>query len=56
MAFHQRVHQGYLELAKREPGRWGVIDARQSPRQVARLIWQRVEPLLEKAGHIEKGQ
>jgi dTMP kinase len=25
--FHRRVRAGYLEMAKREPGRWRVIDA-----------------------------
>ena len=47
VAFHQRVHQGYLELARREPQRWLTLDARLSPQEVSRLIWQRVEPLLE---------
>lgn len=28
--FHQRVREGYLELASREPERWVVIDAQQS--------------------------
>jgi dTMP kinase len=50
MDFHQRVRRGYLELASREPERWLVIDAKQTPRQVSRLIWQRVEPLVEKMG------
>ncbi|MBI2856214.1 MAG: hypothetical protein HYX93_05140, partial [Chloroflexi bacterium] len=46
MDFHRRVRQGYLDLARREPERWLVVDARQSPRQVARDIWKQVEPLL----------
>lgn len=55
MAFHQRVHQGYLELARKEPERWLTLDARLSPREVSRRIWQRVEPLLEKPGLAQKG-
>ena len=27
MEFHQRVRQGYLEMAAAEPGRWVVVDA-----------------------------
>lgn len=27
MAFHQKIRDGYLELARREPGRFRVIDA-----------------------------
>ena len=48
MDFHHRVHEGYLEMARREPERWLTLDARLSAPQVARLIWQRVEPLVEK--------
>lgn len=29
LAFHQRVRQGYLDLAKREPERWVIVDASQ---------------------------
>lgn len=36
--FHQRVRQGYLELAKAEPGRWVVVDAAMS--------WQKVQSAL----------
>jgi dTMP kinase len=31
LAFHQRVRQGYFELARQEPERWVVIDASRSP-------------------------
>ena len=48
--FHGRVHQGYVQMARREPDRWLVIDASQSPRQVSRLIWQAVEPMLKNTG------
>jgi dTMP kinase len=42
--FHERVRAGYLELAKREPGRWVVVDASQS--------WEKVQEELRKV--IEK--
>ena len=34
LEFHCRVRAGYLELAKQEPGRWVVVDARQPWEQV----------------------
>lgn len=49
MDFHRRVRQGYLELARREPDRWLVVDARLPKEEIANLIWQRVETLLSAA-------
>jgi len=46
-AFHQRVRQGYLEMAKREPGRWLVIDASLPRKEITRIIWERMEPILK---------
>jgi dTMP kinase len=46
MDFHQRVRQGYLELAKKEPDRWLVIDATNNKEDIAEIIWQRVSKLL----------
>lgn len=37
-AFHERVRQGYFELAKAEPERWHVIDATKDKDQVQRAI------------------
>lgn len=34
LAFHQRVRQGYHQLARAEPGRWVTIDAGQLPEKV----------------------
>ena len=45
LSFHQKVRQGYHELAK-EDGRWCVIRADQAPHRVADAIWKRVRPLL----------
>jgi len=33
-AFHKRVRQGYLALAKHEPERWLIIDASQDKEKV----------------------
>ena len=46
LAFHRRVREGYLKLAKAEPKRWLKIDAKQSKEAIAGIIWQRVSKLL----------
>jgi len=38
-AFHERVRRAYLELAKREPKRWVVVDARQPVDAVQATLW-----------------
>jgi len=45
-AFHRRVREGYLKMAKEEPGRWLVIDATKSKEDIAGIIWQRVSKML----------
>lgn len=49
VAFHNRVREGYLKLAKEEPQRWLVVDASQSRAKIAEIIWQRVSQLLPRA-------
>ncbi|MBC8429344.1 MAG: dTMP kinase [Dehalococcoidia bacterium] len=46
MAFHQRVREGYLKLAADDSERWLVIDASQSKKKIAEIVWQRVRRLL----------
>ncbi|MDD5127845.1 MAG: dTMP kinase [Dehalococcoidales bacterium] len=48
LAFHRRVREGYIKLAKAEPRRWLVVDSRQSKAKIAQIIWQRVSQLLSK--------
>jgi dTMP kinase len=38
LAFHARVRKGYLELARKEPGRIAVVDAGQSPDAVFEAV------------------
>lgn len=38
LAFHQRVRDGYLQLAAEEPDRFVIVDATGQPDQVARVI------------------
>jgi dTMP kinase len=47
LAFHRRVRSGYLKMAKEEPERWLVIDARQPKKKIAEIVWQRVSQLLK---------
>jgi len=46
MEFHRRVRQGYLELSRREPERWLMLDAGWPRAELTRQIWERVAPLL----------
>lgn len=45
-AFFTRVHTGYLAIAKREPERVSVVDARGTPDQTERKIWELVRKKL----------
>jgi len=51
IAFHQRVREGFLKLAKAEPQRWLVIDATQSKARISQIIWQRISQLLSSQRH-----
>jgi dTMP kinase len=46
LEFHERIRQGFIELAKQDCERWMVIDGLLSKGAIADLIWQRVEKLL----------
>jgi dTMP kinase len=50
LAFHRRVREGYLKMAASDPERWLVVDASQSKREIAQIIWQRVSQLLATRG------
>ena len=40
ISFHQRVRQGYLEMARAEPNRWLVLDATQPRKKINDAIWE----------------
>ncbi|MCH8977848.1 MAG: dTMP kinase [Armatimonadetes bacterium] len=40
--FHQKVREGFLSEALRDPARWKKIDASQPPEVVAELCWEAV--------------
>ena len=55
--FHTRVRNAYLEIAKGEPRRFRVIDARGSTQQTHRKVMDLVMPFLKDRGFIsETGQ
>lgn len=41
--FHQRVRQGFLDVAAGEPKRWVVFDARQDVETLDSLVWAEVQ-------------
>jgi dTMP kinase len=45
-AFHLRVRAGFLELARAEPGRYLVLDAARTPKDVTRDIQDRIREVL----------
>jgi len=45
-AFHQKVRVGYLRMAANEPKRWVVIDACQTRKKIAGMIWERAGRVL----------
>ncbi|GHE16263.1 hypothetical protein GCM10011376_08730 [Nocardioides flavus (ex Wang et al. 2016)] len=47
LEFHQRVRQGFLDLAAADPDHHVVLDARAPIDDIASAIRERVEPLLE---------
>jgi dTMP kinase len=50
-AFHERVRQGFLEIASREPRRCTIIDARREPAAIAAEIMRTIDiHLLSKSG------
>jgi dTMP kinase len=44
-AYHERVRQGFLELAAAEPWRWRVVDGTRDREQVAQQVWAAVADL-----------
>lgn len=44
--FHERVRQAYIELSLQQPDQWVVVDASETPDDVARSIWAAVSSKL----------
>jgi dTMP kinase len=45
--FHNKVRDGYLKLAAEEPERWLVIDATLPRARIGKIIWDRVNQVLQ---------
>lgn len=45
--FHQRVREGFLEMAGDEPERWVIIDASLQTQDIFEIMWRNVGDLLE---------
>ena len=50
--FYERVHEGYLALAKKFHGRYVVIEAGKSIEEVAQEVWKVVKQRLEDRGSL----
>jgi dTMP kinase len=48
LEFHQRVRQGFLDLAAADPDHYVVLDARAPIEEIAAAVRARTEPLLER--------
>lgn len=48
MAFHMKVRDGYLDLAKKGSERWLLVQSGQAIEQVSNIIWDRVSPAIER--------
>jgi dTMP kinase len=46
-AFHRRLREGFLQLAKEEPGRFAVVDSNATQEVVAGQIWQAIQSRLQ---------
>jgi dTMP kinase len=46
IAYHHRVRQGYLAIARREPGRVKRIDATQSKEEIYKVVQRHIDRLL----------
>jgi len=46
ITFHQKLREGYLDMAKKEPERFVVMDGTESPDDIHRFIWEEVRTCL----------
>jgi len=47
--FHRKVREGFLKLAEAKSRRWVIIDATLPEKEIARMIWMRVNQKIKKA-------
>ena len=54
ISFHQRVRQGYLEMANADPEQWLVVDATQSRKKIGEVVWERVQQSLPRGAFLDR--
>lgn len=47
LAFHERVRQGYLEIARQEPGRFHLLDATRPPAELQPAVWEATQHVIQ---------
>lgn len=52
LSFHQRVQQGFLQLAAREKERFFVVPAGDKPEVVRAKIWHKMQEILTQKGYL----
>ena len=52
--FHERVREGYLQLARRAPGRFEVVDGLLPADELERVVFRHVEEMLKRKGILKE--
>jgi dTMP kinase len=52
--FHERVREGYLQIARRAPGRFKVVDGSLPADELERVVFRHVEELLKRKGILKE--
>jgi dTMP kinase len=47
ISFHSKIRKGYLELARKEPDRWLVVESGKPIAQVSAIIWKHLLPRIK---------
>ncbi|MFA4015363.1 MAG: hypothetical protein RUDDFDWM_000443 [Candidatus Fervidibacterota bacterium] len=52
ISFHEKVREGYLEIARNEPERVIVLDASLPAEDIAAMVWKRLSHMLQKRENV----
>ncbi|MBN1375941.1 MAG: dTMP kinase [Dehalococcoidia bacterium] len=47
LAFHNKIRNGYLELMRKKPGRWLLIEPGMTIEQISDIIWKGISPSID---------
>ena len=56
ISFHERVREGYRQIAEKNPDRFVIMDASLSPEDVAVKVWSEIERRLPSLGSEERSE